>query len=607
MMEDNIIPNILHKGYSDIQHVTFSDALKPGKEYIMQIKDLSDCSGNSLQDTLLYFGIGLEPEFNDILITEILVDESPSVGLPESEYIEILNTTDQLISIKNSFIYTSSELYMLPDNNLSPGMYHILVPGTKFELFKNFSRTLIMNRFPRLNNEGKDLSIYNRDNGIIFSMQYDKTWYKYADKSNGGYSIEMIDTDNPCGDINNWTASESVYGGTPGEINSVRSDNPDLTRPRVLSAYALEKESITVLFNEKLHAHCFQDVEVVVNNQNMAGLWTYDTLEFNSLEISLPDATKGTIKYELVLKGIKDCVGNFMENEDNLIQVSVPGDPLPEDVVINEILFDSKPGGTDWVEIYNRSEKHLNLKDWYISGDNFSTQKGKNVIIEDNILLKPFSFLVLTANIEKVVNDFPKTSRDQCIEISIMPGLPDQSGYISIWTSEDIKLDEMHYSNKQHNLFLRGTEGISLERISPDIPSNDLKNWHSASSNSGYGTPTKINSQFRNAGGIANQIEISPRIISPDQDGWEDMLHISLINQKPGYFTNIYIYNIRGILIKTLVKGRLLGINEDITWDGFIDNGIKANPGHYILLLELFHPDGDMLTEKLNFVVAQRF
>ena len=85
------------------------------------------------------------------------------------------------------------------------------------------------------------------------------------------------------------------------------------------------------------------------------------------------------------------------------------------------------------------------------------------------------------------------------------------------------------------------------------------------------------------------------------------MLHISLINQKPGYLTNIYIYNIRGILIKTLVKGRLLGITEDITWDGFIDNGNIADPGHYILLLELFHPDGDMLMEKMNFVVAQKF
>jgi len=607
MIEENINPDILYNGYSDIQHLTFPDPLDHGKEYRMQVKNLSDCTGNSIRDTLIYFGMGLEPGFNDILITEILVDEIPSVGLPESEYIEILNATDQLISIKNTFIYTNSELYMLPENNLSPGEYYILIPKTKVELFRNFPRILIMNRFPRLNNDGKDLIIYNRDHGTIFSMQYDNTWYKYADKSNGGYSIEMIDIGNPCGDINNWTASESGFGGTPGEINSVRSDNPDLTRPKILSAHALEKETITVIFNEKLHANCFHDLEVFVNNHNMTGLWTYDTLEFNSLEISLPDEPAGTLKYELSLSGIKDCVGNLMENEANSIQVSVPGDPGPGDVVINEILFDSKPGGIDWIEIYNRSEKHLNLKDWYLSGENFPTEDHENVIVKDHFILNPFSFLVLTANIEKVINDFPKTEREHCIEISNLPGLHDQSGDISIWASEDIKLDEMHYSDEQHNLFLRDTEGISLERISPDISSNDMENWHSASSNSGFGTPTEINSQFRNAGGIANQIEISPRIISPDQDGFNDMLQITLSNQKPGYFTNIYIYNIRGMLIKTLVKGRLLGIIENITWDGFIDNGNIADPGHYILLLELFHPDGDMLMEKMNFVVAQKF
>ena len=71
--------------------------------------------------------------------------------------------------------------------------------------------------------------------------------------------------------------------------------------------------------------------------------------------------------------------------------------------------------------------------------------------------------------------------------------------------------------------------------------------------------------------------------------------------------TNIYIYNIRGILLRTLVKGRLLGVIEDITWDGFINNGDIADPGHYILLFELFHPDGDMFIEKMNFVIAQRF
>jgi len=607
IIEENIILDIVLSGYSEIQRFTFSDPLHKGKVYQMKVKDLLDCSGNSILDTIIYFGLGIEPVFNDILITEILADETPSVGLPESEYIEILNATDQLISLNNSFIYSNSELYILPDHNLFPGEYYILIPGSKVELFGNYSNAMIMNRFPRLNNDGKDLAIYNGNNGTIFSLRYNKKWYKYTDKSDGGYSLEMIDIQNPCGDINNWTASESNYGGTPGDINSVSTDNPDLSRPMVLSAHALEKKSITVRFNEKLHADCFQDLEVFVNNHNMIGLWAYDTIEFKSLEIQIPDEPATTLKYELSLTGIKDCAGNFMEEEANTFQVTVPGYPVPGDVVINEILFNSKLGGIDWIEIYNRSEKHLDLKDWYLSKKKSPTERQRYTIVKDHFIIKPYSFLVLTANIDKVNSDFPNTERAHCLEMLNLPGLPDHGGYISIWASEEIKIEDTYYSDEQHNLFLQDVEGVSLERVSPDIPSSDQVNWHSASSNSGFGTPTHINSQFRNTGVIANQIGIFPKVISPDQDGLDDILHISLSNQKPGYFTNIYIYNVKGSLIKTLVKGRLLGSNEDIIWDGFIDNGSIADPGHYILLLELFHPDGDMFMEKKNFVVARKF
>ncbi len=607
LIDDNFITDAAFFGFSEIQRITFSDPMHKGKVYQMKVKDLMDCSGNSIQDTIIYFGLGIEPGFNDILITEILADEIPPVGLPESEYIEILNTTDKLISLKNSFIYTNSELYLLPDQNLSPGEYNILIPGSKIELFGNYSNAIIMNRFPRLNNDGKDLAIYNRNNGTIFSLSYNKKWYKFTDKSEGGYSIEMIDIRNPCGDINNWTASVSDNGGTPGEINSVSSDNPDLSRPMVLSAHALEKESITVIFNEKLHAGCFQDLEIFVNNHDMIGLWTYDTIEFNSLEILIPDEPGTILKYDLNLTGIKDCVGNFMEDKANTLQVTVPGDPIPGDVVINEILFNSKPGGIDWIEIYNRSEKHLDLKGWYLSKEKSPAEGQKYTIAKNHFIIKPYSFMVLTANIDKVIYDFPNTERAQCLEMLNLPGLPDQGGYISIWDSEEIKLEDLYYSDEQHNLFLLDAEGVSLERVSPDIPASDPLNWHSASSNSGFGTPTRINSQFWNAGGKANQIGIFPKVISPDQDGLDDMLHISIINQKPGYFTNIYIFNVRGGLIKTLVKGKLLGTDEDISWNGFIDNGSIADPGHYILLLELFHPDGDMFIEKRNFVVARKF
>ena len=84
-------------------------------------------------------------------------------------------------------------------------------------------------------------------------------------------------------------------------------------------------------------------------------------------------------------------------------------------------------------------------------------------------------------------------------------------------------------------------------------------------------------------------------------------MHIFIDLQKTGYLANIYIFNLSGALLKKLARGKLLGAKEDITWDGNTDKGYTAGPGHYILLMELFHPDGDMIKEKKNFVVARKF
>jgi hypothetical protein len=57
---------------------------------------------------------------------------------------------------------------------------------------------------------------------------------------------------NPCGEEENWIASESANGGTPGTQNSVFANKPDLTGPKLISAIPISTTEVVLKFNEKL-------------------------------------------------------------------------------------------------------------------------------------------------------------------------------------------------------------------------------------------------------------------------------------------------------------------------------------------------------------------
>ncbi|MDZ7651003.1 MAG: hypothetical protein U5K54_29870 [Cytophagales bacterium] len=43
---------------------------------------------------------------------------------------------------------------------------------------------------------------------LIDSVNYKTNWYRNDDKQEGGWSLELIDPNNICGDETNWSACE---------------------------------------------------------------------------------------------------------------------------------------------------------------------------------------------------------------------------------------------------------------------------------------------------------------------------------------------------------------------------------------------------------------
>jgi hypothetical protein len=153
-------------------------------------------------------------------------------------------------------------------------------------------------------------------------------------------------------------------------------------------------------------------------------------------------------------------------------------------------------------------------------------------------------------------------------------------------------IDQLHYKDDWHFKLLNDLEGVALERINYDSKTQDENNWHSASATVGFGTPADKNSQCKDNENLAGTINATPKIISPNNDGLDDVLAVYYTFPEPGYVANIIIFNISGYPVKHLQTNALCGIRGSFKWDGLNDKNQSINTGQYIVYTEVFNLKG---------------
>ncbi len=127
--------------------LTFTEAFALGRSYLLSFSGLMDCAGNTFAGEVA-FGFGRTPTFNELLITEILADPDPTVGLPEREYLELHNPTNDLISIAGLTLSDATSSTILPDTTIEPGSYLILTTSGGQSELTSFGRTVAVTGFP---------------------------------------------------------------------------------------------------------------------------------------------------------------------------------------------------------------------------------------------------------------------------------------------------------------------------------------------------------------------------------------------------------------------------------------------------------------------------
>ncbi len=270
---------------------------------------------------------------------------------------------------------------------------------------------------------------------------------------------------------------------------------------------------------------------------------------------------------------------------------------------ISELLFNPASGGADWLELYNPADTAVSLADvrlvrWV--GDSL----GRFYKI-DSTVVAPHDYIVITTDAAFVRTAYTVRYPHNIVEISSMPSYNDDAGTVIVAMNDSTVVDRFDYTAAMHSALLRDKEGVSLERRSFELATNNPNNWYSASSTSGYGTPTYANSQSTEFLFRDDEFTLSADIFSPDGDGYEDQLDITYTLSDNTLAANITVFDQTGRAVRHLCRGQLLGAQGVVTWDGLNDSRTRCLPGNHIIAIEAYNTAGRVQTVKR--VVALTF
>ncbi|MDZ7607305.1 MAG: lamin tail domain-containing protein [Cyclobacteriaceae bacterium] len=276
-----------------------------------------------------------------------------------------------------------------------------------------------------------------------------------------------------------------------------------------------------------------------------------------------------------------------------------PADSL--DIIINEVLFNPPPGGVDFVEIYNNSEKTIDLQNWALMNST------KGVITPDHYVLAPQQFLAITSDGALLKNHYPSMEDNTWMQAVAFPGFNDDEGKITLLDLHGKTMDFFQYSEEMHSPFLKDKEGISLERIDYNGSSNASSNWQSASESLGFATPGRQNSQHLSAAQGDDLVTVEPAVFDPGSAGTDNFTLIKCRFPDPGNMATIRIVDASGRMVKTIAQQQSVGTEEDFKWEGDSDTGTEVRIGPYIVYLEVYDPNGSRRIYRKRVVVAGRF
>ena len=588
--------------------LTFKQKFNEGEKYILTADSLFSCSGKFINGDGVnsIFGIEMIPELEyPILINEIFADPSPVIGLPESEFIELFNPSENSVKLKGLSI---GKNYIFPSGEMFAGSYLILCSEKDTLDFKPYGKTIGIPGWSSLNNQSDTIKLRNNKGRIIQQINYVPAWFRDAEKRKGGYSLELIDPNSICPDIQNWNSSNDSTGGTPGRRNSVYQQNSSTDPLKLIEIEFLDSIRIKLSFNRPIDS-LKASIPINFHLNNGVGNPEYSHLlspNFDEVLLKYKEPFTRGLNYRITVSNIGDCSNTSITTEFNSAEFQLTPKIEKNDVILTEILFNPRAGGSDFVEIYNNTSHSIDLQNLSIARINLDTINSIRQISKKQFILESGNYLALSTNPDNINKEYQVKNQSSLYKITSLPVFNDDSG-IAVLISNGKMIDQLSYHEKMHFPLIKNREGVSLERSKLNRPANETGNLRSATTASGGATPGYQNSQ--NSENPANDEDFSlvTKTFSPDNDGFEDVFEMKYRFPAAGQIANVSIFNDQGVLIKRLLNNFTLNSEGTFIWDGLNEQSQLSTVGIYLVNAEIFNLEGKIKRYRKSFALVSKF
>jgi hypothetical protein len=260
--------------------------------------------------------------------------------------------------------------------------------------------------------------------------------------------------------------------------------DPDLTPPALAAVGALDATTVAVVFTEAVDettAGTPSNYGIDDGIGQPASVAVAPDGDPARVVLTLDTPLTGPQTYTLTASGVTDLEGNVLDSDSAPFFFGEGDAPAPRDLVVNEIMYDPPDASAnEYVELFNRSDGTFDLSAFTLSDESTTTP-----IAVDPVFLLPGEYVALVRDPDLFQQQFPDVP---FVAVEGFPGLNNGGDAVVIrYVPDGVTVDSVRFQPDW------GGTDASLERRSPDGPSNSSSNWATSTDPRG-GTPAAPNS-----------------------------------------------------------------------------------------------------------------